>query len=167
MPDLARRLIISSFLVLVLGSIAACLAFFVYAVFFYLVIIDGYELHSVFQKFHTTALAALLLIPIELSMHIVYRRSMVQYGWVLLLVAMVVDTVVSTILFYRADSLFFAYIASVTEMERYSLVVLANEMLASILSILAALLFLVLCQAIPIRLNLVDPRADNASNYLK
>ena len=167
MPDVARRAIMSFILVLVLSSIAVCLAFFVYAAFFYLVIIDGYELRSIFQKFYTSALVAILLIPIEIAIQIVFRRSLVQYGWVLLLVAMVVDGVVSTILFYRADSLFFAYIASVTEMERYSLVVLTNEILASLLSILAALLFLVVCQAIPIRLNLVDPRADSASNYSK
>lgn len=164
MKELVTRALISLTIILALGSLALSIAFCVYALFFYLVILDGYQLHSVFQKFYTSMLTAVLLIPLELYLHLTRRRSLIQYGWILLLLTVVLDMFVSTIVFYRPESVFFAYIADVTELNRYSLLLLANEMLASLLSILAGLLFLFACQPLPIRLNLIDQRRDSTSN---
>lgn len=50
-------------------------------------------------------------------------------------------------------------------MDRFSPLLLANEVLASVLAILAALLVLATCQPLPIWLNLIDQRGDNASNH--
>ncbi len=88
-----------------------------------------------------------------------------NYGWVLLVLAVVLDSLVSAISFYRPDNIFFSYIAAAIEMDRFSPLLLANEVLASVLAILAALLVLVTCQPLPIWLNLIDQRGDNASNH--
>lgn len=165
MTSTLTRALTSLILIVVLGFLALCVAFFVYALFFYLVIIDGYQLQAVFQKFYTSVLVAVLLIPIELFLHVTRRRSLIQYGWVLLVLAVVLDSLVSAISFYRPDNIFFSYIAAAIEMDRFSPLLLANEVLASVLAILAALLVLVTCQPLPIWLNLIDQRGDNASNH--
>ena len=151
------RALLSLVVITALSFLALATAFFVYLIFFYLVIIDNFIFSSIFNKFYTTAIVGVILIPIELFMHLTVRRSLIQSAFVLLLIAFALDTLVSTIAFYRTDNLFFAYLAESIELERFSLLLLANEVLASILAILAGILFLVLCKPIPIRLKLIDP----------
>ncbi|MDA8552781.1 hypothetical protein N9L14_00100 [Alphaproteobacteria bacterium] len=66
--------------------------------------------------------------------------------------------------FYQPDNLFFAYLASSIGLERYSLLLLANEMLASALGILAGIAALVVFKPLLIKLNLIDQRRDYPSN---
>ena len=149
--------ILSLLVITVLSFMALVTAFVVYLIFFYLVIIDNFSFISIFNKFYTTAIVGVILIPIELFMHLWARRSLIQSAFVLLLIAFALDTLVSTIAFYRQDNIFFDYLAQSIELDRFSLLLLANEMLASILAILAGILFLVICKPIPIRLKLIDP----------
>ncbi|MGB1160726.1 MAG: hypothetical protein ACPG40_05900 [Alphaproteobacteria bacterium] len=154
---LLKRSLLSLLVISVLSFFALASAFLVYLLFFYLVILDDFIFGSIFNKFYTTAMAGLILIPIELAMHLFRRRSLIQSAFTLFLFAFVLDNLVSTVAFYRSDNLFFAYIADSIGLERFSLLLLANEMIASILAILTAILFLVLCKPIPVRLKLIDP----------
>ena len=127
-------------------------------------ILDDFQLTSVFQKFYTSAFAAILLIPVELYLQLKKRRSLVQYSFILLIVAIVLDTVVSTIAFYAPGNQFFAHLATSIGLERYSLLLLANEVLASVIAILGGIVVCVACQRLPFALNLIDHRYDRPSN---
>ena len=154
---LLKRSLLSLLVISVLSFFALASAFLVYLLFFYLVILDDFIFGSIFNKFYTTAMVGLILIPIELAMHLFRRRSLIQSAFTLFLFTFVLDNLVSTVAFYRSDNLFFAYIADSIGLERFSLLLLANEMIASILAILTGILFLVLCKPIPVRLKLIDP----------
>ena len=54
--------------------------------------------------------------------------------------------------------------ASSIGIERFSLLLLANEMLASALGILGGIAALVAFKPVLIKLNLIDQRSDNPSN---
>ena len=152
-----QRALLSLLVISVISFLALAVAFTVYLLFFYLVILDDFIFNSIFIKFYTTAALGIFLIPIELAMHLFRRRSLIQSASMLFLLAFAVDTLVSTVAFYRSDNLFFDYIANSIGVERFSLLLLANEVLASTLAILTAILFLVACKQIPVRLKLIDP----------
>ena len=145
-------------------ALAIASAFFIYSTFFYAVIQDSFTISSVFCKFYTSFFIAGLFIPTELYLQFVRRRSLIQSAFLLLLVAFAFDTIASTIAFYQPDNLFFAYLASSIGLERYSLLLLANEMLASALGILAGIAALVVFKPLLIKLNLIDQRRDYPSN---
>ena len=87
-----------------------------------------------------------------------YRRdSLIKSAFILFLLAFALDTLVSTVSFYQSVNLFFAYLSEALGVERFSLLLLAHEVLASILAILSGILFLVICKPVLFKLKLVDP----------
>lgn len=154
---LLRRLGLSLLVTSVFGFLALALAFLVYLLFFYLVILDDFNFFAIFNKFYTTALVGLIIIPIEVVLHLFRRVSLVQSAFILFLLAFALDTLVSTVSFYRSINLFFAYLSDAIGVERFSLMLLAHEVLASILAILSGILFLVICKPVLFKLKLVDP----------
>ena len=137
--------------------LAISVAFLVYLLFFYLVILDDFKFFDIFNKFYTTALVGFLIIPIEVVLHMFRRDSLIQSAFILFLLAFALDTLVSTVSFYQSVNLFFAYLSEALGVERFSLLLLAHEVLASILAILSGILFLVICKPVLFKLKLVDP----------
>ena len=150
--------------VVTMAALALASAFLIYSTFFYFVVLDGFKIASVYCKFLTSFTVAGLFIPVEFYLQFFRRRSLIQSAFLLLLVAVAFDTAISTLGFYQSDNIFFADMASSIGIERFSLLLLANEMLASALGILGGIAALVAFKPVLIKLNLIDQRSDNPSN---
>ena len=81
-----------------------------------------------------------------------------------MIIAISLDTAASVLAFYDGSNEFFAYLSSSIGLNRYSLLLLANEILASIIAVLGGVVVCIAFQGLPQALNLIDPRKDQKFN---
>lgn len=159
-----NRLLLGLGFILAVGALAMGVALSIYTFFFFIVILDDFAVSVVAQQFYVNAIAASVLIPLELYLQLRWRRSLVQYSFILVIIAISLDTAGSVMAFYDERNEFFAYLASSIGLNRYSSLLLANEILASIIAVLGGIVVCIAFQGLPQAFNLIDPRRDQKSN---